>query len=189
MRASAELACATLKCATLLCHLCLFGRGWLGQLFVASLCIVACFVACICWLPTSFIALPFCVYLLSSGLTTSQDHPFHVCLCFVPSPISARVVDFLCDVQTHIPHVFNMFKDCGDCSSEGIPMHSTFTKQCGFKPACLWRDVNAVRKLTDIFVESRLMDMEDDRLEEACKEYKAGLPSLSISQVQKRDSF
>lgn len=30
-----------------------------------------------------------------------------------------------------------------------------------------------VRKLTDIFVESRLMDAEDDRLKEACEEYKA----------------
>lgn len=114
---------------------CWFGWGRLCQFFVASPCLLYClhlflyclltemfFFHCLIRLNTLF----FC-----SGFTTSQVHPVHVCVCLVPSSVCAWGVVFLCFFRTHIRHVFSMFKDGGDCSSDakGIPMHST-TKQC-----------------------------------------------------------
>jgi len=44
-------------------------------------------------------------------------------------------------------------------------------------------DPIAYPKLTDIFVESRLMDAEDDRLKEACEEYKARFLERSLMRM------
>lgn len=108
MRASATLACATLKCTLLV---------WVRMTLSVFCCfsLHSCLLCCLhlfpyCLLTDMFffgcLMLPFGVYLLfRSGLTTSQVHHLHVCLCLVHRFLHEVLFSYA--ISEHIFHMFS----------------------------------------------------------------------------------